>query len=313
MRILVRQTGCVPQNVALERISGFRARRIAACDRLLSGGDAAFRGNISPAAVDRVWVRRRRRPPFVGGGRRGSNGVFGNVACQHAPYHFDTMSHGGEYSPRRRGCTYFGREHSASEVGQSVIRKDFRPGIDAVRCADAEARIKSRDVGLNQSQRVLRALLAWTLSSSDVFKSRQQCDVSVHQRTPQPHFEKGPKRPAVFRKRMTNAAGGGEFQRFLNLPDILKRRFPASNTGAICVRGRRALTPARRVSRSWASLRWCPTSSAGRALRKRRFCLHPCSAGEAIALPCAVRQVVVVPRGRRSGVSLRGQMRIFPR
>ena len=178
-----------------------------------------------------------------------------------------------------------------SQVGQSVVGKDFGFDIDAVRCPDAEPRIKSRDVGLNQHQRICRALLARTRPSGYLFKSHQQCDVSVHGDIRPSRFEKRAKDPAVFWKRMTNAAGGGEFQNFAS-GRILKRRTAAC-------RGR--------VSRS-ASRHCRPIPPAGPVLRNR----HSCSAGEAVDLPSGARQLLRVIRNRDSHVLFFSKVPVSP-
>lgn len=235
---------------------------------------AAIRRNISPSTIHPVWIRHRC-------GRRHIGTILGNAACKHAPYHFDMMSHSSENGALRCRRVHFGPENPISQVGQSVVRKDFGVDIDAVRRPDAEPRIKLRDVGLNQRQRICRALLARTRLSGYLFKSRQQCDVSVHGDIRPSHFEKRAKDPAVFWKRMTNAAGGGEFQKFLLPAGILKRQFPASDIGDTLVLRWRAAACRGRMSRSSASQQYRPIPPAGPVLRNR----HSCSAGEAVDLP----------------------------
>ena len=263
--------------------------------------DAAIRRNISPSTIHPVWIRHRR-------GRRHIGTILGNAACKHAPYHFDMMSHSSENGTRRCRRVHFGPENPISQVGQSVVRKDFGFDIDAVRRPDAEPRIKSRDVGLNQRQRICRALLARTRLSGYLFKSRQQCDVSVHGDIRPSHFEKRAKDPAVFWKRMTNAAGGGGFQKFLLPAGILKRQFPASDTGDTLVPRWRAAACRRRVSRSSASRHYRSIPPAGPVLRNR----HSCSAGEAVDLACGARQVLRVIRKRDSHVLFFSKVPVSP-
>ena len=157
---------------------------------------AAIRRNIPPSTIypvtfHPVWIRHRR-------GRQHIGMILGDTACKHAPYHFDMMPHSSENGTRRGRRIHFGPENPVSQVGQSVVRKDFGFDIDAVRCPDAEPRIKSRDVGLNQRQRICHALLARTRPSGYLLKSRQQCDVSVHGDIRPSHFDKKGQRPGGF-------------------------------------------------------------------------------------------------------------------
>jgi hypothetical protein len=270
--------------------------------------DAAIRREISPSTIEPVWIRHRCLRPSVGGRKRRIGTILGNAACKHAPYHFDVMSYSREDGTRRCRRVHFDPENPISQVGQSVVRKDFGFDIDAVRCADAEARVKPPDVDFNQRQRICRALLAWTRLSGYLFKSRQQCDVSVHDDIRPSHFEKRAKDPAVFWKRMTNAAGDGEFQEILIPADILKRRFPATDTGDTLVPWWRAAACRQRVSQPSASQHCRPIPPAGSVLPNR----HSCSAGEAVDLPCGARQVVRVARKRYSRILLFGKVPISP-
>lgn len=267
---------------------------------------AAIRRNIPPSTIHPVtfhpvWIRRGRGRQYIGM-------ILGNTACKHAPYHFDMMSHSSENGTRRGRRIHFGPENPVSQVGQSVVRKDFGFDIDAVRCPDAEPRIKSRDVGLNQRQRICHALLARTRPSGYLLKSRQQCDVSVHGDIRPSHFDKRAKDPAVFWKRMTNAAGVGEFQNFLIPADILKRQFPASGTGDTLVLRWRAAGCRGRVSRSSASPHYRPIPPAGPVLRNR----HSSSAGEAVDLPNGVRQVLRVISKRDTHVLFFSKVPVSP-
>ncbi len=262
--------------------------------------DAAIRRSISPSTIHLVWIRHRR-------GRHVGT-ILGNAACKHAPYHFDMMSHSCENGTRRCRRVHFGPENPISQVGQSVVRKDFGFDIDAVRRPDAEPRIKSRDVGLNQRQRICRALLARTRLSGYLFKSRQQCDVSVHGDIRPSHFEKRATDPAVFWERMTNAAGSGGFQKFLLPAGIRKRQFLASDTRDTLVPKWRAAACRRRVSRSSASRHYRSIPPAGPVLRNR----HSCSAGEAVDLACGARQVLRAIRKRDSHVLFFSKVPVSP-
>jgi hypothetical protein len=107
---------------------------------------------------------------------------------------------------------------------------------------------------------------------------------------------------------MTNAAGGGEFQKFLLPADILKRQFPSSDTGDTPASGWRAAACRGRVSRSSASQHYRAIPPAGPVLRNR----HSCSAGEAVDLACGARQVSRVTHKRDSHVLFFSKVPVSP-
>jgi hypothetical protein len=85
----------------------------------------------------------------------------------------------GKDRARWRGFENLGGEDSVPQIRQTVVRERFDLDIDSVRWANAEARVKSADIGLHQDQRTCRSLCEWPRLCSDLFQSRQQCDISV--------------------------------------------------------------------------------------------------------------------------------------
>lgn len=184
-----------------------------------------------PGPIDPTWIGDRGGQRLARGRKRCPGAFFGNSARQYAACHFETMPDSGEDRARPRGRMHLGGEDSVSKICQPVVCKGFRSGIDAVGSPDAKDCKKPRNVGFDQRQRACRALLARTRQSSDLFKPRQQCDVSVHEDIPQPCSKKESQRPHGVWKRMTNVAADAGFQKFLFPAGILKLQFPESNTG----------------------------------------------------------------------------------